>query len=89
MPQRSPGPSVKDKKMYEELRKEGESKGKAARIANTAARSSRSTVGRKGGKGGSYEDWSKDQLMEQARKVGISGRSSMNKSQLVKALRNS
>jgi hypothetical protein len=80
---------VKDKKMYEELRKEGESKGKAARIANTAARSSRSAVGRKGGKGGSYEDWSKEQLMEQARKVGISGRSTMNKSQLVKALRNS
>jgi hypothetical protein len=89
MPQKSPGPSVKDKKMYEELRDKGESKGKAARIANTASKSSRSSVGRKGGKGGSYDDWSKDELLKQARKVGISGRSSMNKSQLVKALRNS
>ena len=89
MPQKSPGPSVKDKKMYEELRSKGDSKGKAARIANTAAKSSRSRVGKKGGKGGSYDDWSKDELMQQARKVGISGRSSMNKSQLVEALRNS
>ena len=89
MPQKSPGPSVKDKKMYEELRKQGDSKGKAARIANSASGSSRSSVGKKGGKRGSYDDWSKDDLMKQARKVGITGRSSMSKSELVKALRNS
>jgi hypothetical protein len=89
VPQKSPGPSVKDKKMYEELRKKGDSKSKAARIANTASGSSRSSTGRKGGKRGSYDDWSKQELMDQARKVGITGRSSMNKSELVKALRNS
>ena len=88
MPQKSPGPSVKDKKMYEELRDKGDSKQKAARIANTAAKSSRSSVGKKGGKGGDYDDWSKTQLMEKARQIGISGRSSMNKSDLIKALRN-
>jgi hypothetical protein len=89
MPQRSPGPSVKDKKMYEELRKKGEGKGKSARIANTAAGSSRTKVGKKGGKGGDYDDWTKNELMDKARKVGITGRSSMSKSELVKALRDS
>lgn len=88
MPQKSPGPSVKDKKMYEELRKKGESKGKSARIANAAAKSSRSKVGRKGGKGGDYDDWSKSDLMDKARQVGIKGRSAMSKGELVKALRN-
>jgi hypothetical protein len=88
MPQKSTGPSVKDKKMYEELRKKGDSKQKAARIANSAAKSSRSSVGKKGGKGGDYDDWSKTQLMEKAKQVGITGRSSMSKSELVKALRN-
>ena len=59
MPRRDPGPSVKDKKMYEALRDDGASKGKAARIANAAAKSSRSEVGRKGGKAGDYDEWSK------------------------------
>ena len=44
-------------------------------------------VGRKGGKNPSYDDWTKDDLMKRAREIGIEGRSSMNKSQLVKALR--
>ena len=34
MPRKDPGPSVKDKKLYEKLRDEGNSKQKAARIAN-------------------------------------------------------
>ena len=49
------GPSIKDDEQYEKLREKGESKEKAARIANTG----RSTAGRRGGKSGSYEDWSK------------------------------
>ena len=44
-----PGPSVKDPEMYEALRDDGASKEKAARIANAAANSSRSEVGRRGG----------------------------------------
>jgi hypothetical protein len=87
MPRREPGPSVKDKEMYEALRDDGASKEKAARIANAAANSSRSQVGRKGGKSGDYEDWSKDDLMERARAIGIEGRSRMSKSELVEALR--
>jgi Rho termination factor, N-terminal domain len=84
MPQKSPGPSVKDKEQYEALRRKGESKEKAARIANTSRRSS----AKKGGKSGSYEDWSKQDLQKRAAEIGIEGRSKMNKGELVNALRN-
>lgn len=87
MPQRKPGPSVKDPEMYEALRDDGASKEKAARISNAAANSSRSAVGKKGGKSGDYDDWTKDQLMKRAREIGIDGRSSMSKAELVNALR--
>ncbi|ACQ82081.1 conserved hypothetical protein [Beutenbergia cavernae DSM 12333] len=86
---RSPGPSVKDEKLYEKLRDEGSSKQKSARIANAAAASSRSKVGRKGGKAGDYDDWTVDKLRKRAAEIGIAGRSSMRKGELIKALRNS
>lgn len=86
---RQPGPSVKDPELYETLRDEGNSKQKAARIANAAAASSRRAVGKKGGKSPSYDEWSKDDLLKQAKKVGIKGRSTMKKKQLVEALRHS
>jgi hypothetical protein len=89
MPNRkSPGPSVKDKKLYEKLRDEGNSKEKSARIANAAANTSRRTVGKRGGRSPSYDDWTVTELRRRAADVGISGRSSMNKAELVKALRN-
>jgi hypothetical protein len=84
-----PGPSVKDKSLYEDLRQEGNSKQKSARIANAAANSSRSSVGRKGGKSGDYDDWTVEKLRKRAAEIGISGRSGMNKRQLISALRNS
>ena len=84
MPKRSPGPSVKDPKQYEALRKQGESKEKAARIANTSRRS----AAKKGGRSGSYDDWSKDDLVKRAREIGIEGRSKMSKDELIDALRN-
>lgn len=87
MPRRDPGPSVKDKDMYEALRDDGANKEKAARIANAAAGSSRSSVGRKGGASPAYEEWTKDQLMGRAREIGIKGRSTMTKDALIKALR--
>ena len=83
-----PSAQIKDEKQYKALRREGASKEKAARIANASSNSSRSSVGRKGGESGSYEDWSKSDLVERAREIGIEGRSKMNKSELVKALRN-
>ena len=79
------GPQIKDDKQYEALRREGASKEKAARIANAGSRSS---TGRKGGNASSYEDRSKKELLEQARKVGIEGRSKMDKGELISALRN-
>ncbi|EKA61504.1 MULTISPECIES: DUF7218 family protein [Janibacter] len=87
MPERTPGPSVKDDELYEELRDDGASKEKAARIANAAANSSRSEVGRRGGESGSYDDWSVDELRERARELEIEGRSSMDKAELINALR--
>jgi hypothetical protein len=82
------GSSVKDNRQYEALRRQGESKEKAARIANTSAGSSRSQTGRKGGAGESYEDRSLHDLRKRAAEIGIEGRSRMKKKQLIEALRN-
>jgi hypothetical protein len=81
------GPSVKDPELYESLRDDGASKEKAARIANAAHNTSRSTVGSKGGESGSYEDWTVDDLRKRARELDIEGRSSMSKGELIDALR--
>lgn len=84
---RGPGPSIKDPEVYEALREDGASKEKAARIANAAANTSRSTVGRKGGKSGDYDDWTVTELRTRAAEIGIEGRSSMRKAALIEALR--
>ena len=84
---RDPGPSVKDKELYEELRDEGNSKEKSARIANAAAARGRSSVGRKGGESGSYDDWTVKNLRKRASELDIAGRSTMTKSDLIDALR--
>lgn len=83
-----PGPSVKDPELYESLRDDGASKEKAARIANAAANTSRSEVGRRGGKADAYEEWTVADLRERAAELDVEGRSSMNKADLIKALRN-
>ena len=82
------GPSVKDDKVYEKVRKQGASKEKAARIANASGKQGRKTVSRRGGKSSSYEDMSREELYERAKKVGIEGRSRMSKKELASALRN-
>ena len=84
MPRKDHGPSVKDPERYERLREQGESKEKAARIANTDRRQS----GKRGGRSRSYDDWSKKDLQKRAGEIGIEGRSKMSKDELVKALRN-
>ncbi|CRZ15680.1 DUF7218 family protein [Mycolicibacterium neworleansense] len=83
-----PNPSIKDEKLYEELRDEGNSKEKAARISNAAAARGRSSVGRAGGKSGSYDDWTVDDLRGRAKKLGLKGYSGKNKRELIGMLRN-
>jgi hypothetical protein len=84
MPTKDHGPSIKDDERYEALRRQGASKEKAARIANSPA----SETGRKGGEAEDYEDWTKDELYDKAQEVGIEGRADMSKKELISALRN-
>jgi hypothetical protein len=84
-----PGASIKNEKMYEELRSDGQSKQKAARISNAAAARGASAVGRKGGKSGSYDDWTVLELRKRAKEIGLSGYSGLTKSKLISKLRNS
>ncbi|MFW5810738.1 MAG: Rho termination factor N-terminal domain-containing protein [Thermodesulfobacteriota bacterium] len=79
-----PRSQIKDENQYEALRDQGMSKEKAARIAN----SNRKKTGKKGGKSSKYEDWTKSDLYDKAKEVGIEGRSKMNKDELIDALRN-
>lgn len=81
-------PSVKDEETYEALREDGASKEKAARIANAQA-DGRREPSRKGGRRPPYEDWTKDELYDRAKEIGIEGRSDMSKDELISALRNS
>lgn len=78
--------SIKDEETYEALRDKGYGKSKAARIANAQANEEMSPS-HKGGKAPRYEDWSKDDLMQRARDLDISGRSKMAKAELIDALR--
>jgi hypothetical protein len=75
------GPQIKDDALYEELRKQGNSPEKAARIANAKA------AGTLDHKSTRLEDRTKDELMDEARKIGIEGRSKMRKADLAKAIR--
>jgi hypothetical protein len=84
-----PNPTIKNEKMYEDLRKEGNSKQKSARITNAAAARGTSAVGRKGGKSGSYDDWTVTDLKKRAKEIGLSGYSNLTKDKLISKIRNS
>lgn len=75
------GKQIKDDEKYEALRREGASKEKAARIANTP------DSGKKGGKASNLEDRTKKELLEEAKKIGIKNRHSMKKEELIKEIR--
>jgi hypothetical protein len=82
-----PRAQIKDEKKYQKLREQGDSKEKSARIANAMADSSPRQVSRKGGKSDSYDAWTKQDLVHRAMEIGIKGRSTMSKAELIKALR--
>ncbi|RSV35372.1 Rho termination factor [Sphingomonas sp. ABOLE] len=75
------GSQIKNDDLYEKLRDEGASKEKAARIANAQANGSLDSGG------GRLEDRSKAELYDEAKEIGIDGRSKMDKDDLVKAIR--
>lgn len=75
------GAQIKDDKLYEDLRKDGASKEKAARIANAKANHSLNHDSTH------LEDRTKDELYEEAKKIGIEGRSEMTKDELIEAIR--
>lgn len=77
-----PDPRIKNEDKYEALRDKGYSKEKSARIANTP------DSGKKGGLAKKYEERTKEDLLKEARKIGIEGRSKMDKKELIHALRN-
>ena len=81
------GSSLKDPDMYEELRKDGASKEKAARISNAAAAQGRSRVGSRGGRAEDYEDRTVPELRARAKELGLSGYSGKKKAELITMLR--
>ena len=88
MPQGRGANSLKDPELYEELREDGASKQKAARISNAAARDGRSNVGKRGGKSGDYDDWTVTDLRGRAKELGLTGYSGKRKAELIDMLRN-
>lgn len=84
MPKGQHGPQIKNDRQYDRLREQGMSKEKAARIANADSQE----AGRRGGHSARYEEWTKDELYDKARQVGVEGRSKMTKDELIHALRN-
>ena len=78
-----PDSRIKNEKQYQALRDKGMSKEKAARIANSSRKAAQ-----KGGESKKYEAWSKTDLLNKAKEIGIEGRSKMKKNELIDALRN-
>ncbi|TFF23089.1 Rho termination factor [Jiella endophytica] len=78
--------SLKDPELYEELRDQGYSKEKSARISNAKANPDMHPS-KRGGKAPPYEEWTKDELYARAKEIGVEGRSDMTKDDLIAALR--
>lgn len=79
--------SVKDKALYKRLRNLGVSAKESARVANSTAKTSRKRISQRGGAVSSYDNLKVPELRRRAKKAGVKGRSTMNKKQLIAALR--
>ncbi|MBI3227907.1 MAG: Rho termination factor N-terminal domain-containing protein [Mycolicibacterium cosmeticum] len=82
-----PNASIKNEELYRDLREEGDSKEQAARISNAAAARGASSVGRRGGRSGSYDAWTVAELRKRAKELGLSGYSNLSKDNLITKLR--
>jgi hypothetical protein len=87
MPNARGSATLKNRELYEELRNEGASKEKAARISNAVERDGKRAVARRGGKSGDYDDWTVPRLRDRAKQLGISGYSGKRKAELISMLR--
>ena len=87
MAQTKANTSVKNKALYKRLRNLGVSVKESTRVANASARPPGKKASQRGGAATSYANWKVPELRRRAKKVGIKGRSTMNKKQLIKALR--
>jgi Rho termination factor, N-terminal domain len=88
------GSGVKNKALYKRLRNLGVSAKESARVANSSAKTSgksAKTSGKKAsqrsGAVSSFADLKVPELRRRAKRAGIKGRSTMNKKQLINALR--
>ena len=87
MVQKKAGTGVKDKALYKRLRSLGVSTKESARVAISSAKTSPKKTSQHSRSIHSYADLKAPELRREAKKAGIKGRSTMNKKQLVEALR--
>ena len=78
---------IKNKALYKRLRNLGVSVKESARVANSSAKTARQKASQRGGAAGSFANMKVTELQRRAKKAGIKGRSTMNKKQLIRALR--
>lgn len=83
-----PRAQIEDEKTYQELRKQGASKEKSARIATRRLAPRVMQSPQREVRARPTPTGAKTDLLRRAREIGIKGRSSMNKKQLIDALRN-
>jgi Rho termination factor, N-terminal domain len=81
------GTGVRNKALYKRLRNLGVSAKESARVAKASVKTPSKKASARGGAASSYDNLKVAELQRKAKKAGIKGRSTMNKKQLVKALR--
>jgi Rho termination factor, N-terminal domain len=82
-----PRTGVKDKALYKRLRNLGVSAKESARVANSSAKTSGKRASQHRSTVSSYDNLKVPELRRRAKKAGVKGRSTMNKKQLIAALR--
>ena len=87
MVQKKAGTGVKNKGLYKRLRNLGVSAKESARVANSSAKSSRKGTSKRSGTVSAFDNLKVPELRRRAKRAGIKGRSTMNKKQLIRALR--